>query len=87
LAERIGALESSIASSSKSVVATVVPSKGGSKVKPTVHPCQYCPKGHYWPTEQCWKNPACPTPAEKRIKRKDRKKTVASITDIAPSEK
>jgi hypothetical protein len=41
--------------------------------------------------EKCWKNPACTTPAEKRVRRErkeKKKKTVASITEIdAPSDK
>jgi len=91
LASRIEALEASVASSSKTVVAAVVPSTTDKKEKPQIHQCQYCPRGHIWPMEKCWKNPACTTPAEKRVhrERKERKKkTVASITEIdAPSDK
>jgi hypothetical protein len=91
LASRIEALEASVASSSKTVVAAVVPSTTDKKEKPQIYQCQYCPKGHVWPMEKCWKNPACTTPAEKRVRRErkeKKKKTVASITEIdAPSDK
>ena len=90
LASRIEALEAAVAGSSTSVVAAVVPSKTDKKEPKKLHQCQYCPKGHIWTMEQCWKNPSCTTPAEKRVRRerKEKKKTVASITEIeSPSEK
>jgi hypothetical protein len=60
----------------------VVPAKSDKKEKPKNFSCQYCPKGHSWPTEKCFKNPACTVPMEERVARRERQKPNAKVDAI-----
>jgi hypothetical protein len=79
---RIEELEAKLAAATNSVVAAVVPAKSDKKEKPKIYACQYCPKGHSWTTDKCFKNPACTVPMEERVARRERQKPKAKVAAI-----
>ena len=84
--KRVETLEASMKSAPATVVAAVAPAKkvgkGRRPPKPKVD-CPHCQQKHPWAVEDCFSNPDCRIPVEKRYGAKA-STTVASITEIPP---